>query len=196
MPSKVKLYDKDGNLKTLDELLVLDKMAGVLVTLGVDLYGINNGTSFTAEHNAAGGSGTQATISFTTPSQKKMIHLLIAMRSNVEAFYTLGEAATMAVAGSDYAPRNRNRWSKNTSEVVSAGSTGGKGYVTLGGTVSAFGTTLETLHFGTSKAGGEITELRNWVLAPKTTYAVEVESEAALSEITIEIHYHEHLTGM
>ncbi len=194
MPNKVKFYDKHGNLKTLDELLVLDSMAGILVTLGVDLYGINEGTSFTAEHNAAGGSGTKATISFTTPPQIKMVHLLLAMRSNVEAFYTLGEAVTVtAASGSDYAPRNRNRMSKNTSVVISAGSTGGTGYVTLCGAVTDFGTTLETLHFGTSKVGGEITELRNWVLKPDTTYAAEVESQAASSEVTIEIHYHEHL---
>lgn len=185
--------DREGNEHTIDELLVFDSMAGILVTLGTDLYGINQGNSFTAEHNAAGGSGTKATISFTTPPIGDMIHLLVAMRSNVEAFYTLGEGVTVtAASGSDYVPRNRNRRSTHTSKVVSAGSAGGKGYVTLGGAVTDFGTTLETLHFGAGKVGGEITELRNWVLKPNTTYAVEVESEAASSEITVEIHYHEH----
>ena len=153
---------------------------------------IHIGDSYTAEHNAVGASGTKATLTFTTPDTTKRIHFLVTMRGNVESFYTLGEGVTVTgSSGSDYAPRNRERNSSSISVLISAGSAGGVGYVTLGAAVTNFGTVLETLHFGSGKQGGESRDIREWVLKQNTTYALEVESQAANSEITIEGHWYE-----
>lgn len=192
MGIKITYQDKHGNEKTLDLLLKHDELVGELIVVLHPHHIIHAGYAFTAEHNASDGSGTKATISFTTPATGKLIHLLVTMRANVESFYTFGEGVTVtAVSGSDYAPRNRNRNSSLVTTLISAGSAGGAGMLTLGGAITDFGTVLETLHIGMGKQGGESRDIREWVLKRGTTYGLEVEAEAASSEVTIEIHYYE-----
>lgn len=167
---------------------------GFIVVAGSE-HEVHAGHAFHVEHNATGGSGTKATISFTTPNTTNWSHIIVHMRSNVESFYTLGEGATItAASGSNYAPRNRNRNLVSiTSTLISAGSAGGAGNVTLGGTVTTFGTVLETLHIGSGRqTGGSEYGIDEWILKQNTTYALEIESEAASSEITIEMHWYEH----
>lgn len=191
MPNKVMLYDKHGHLLSIDKILPISPSYGAFIGIEYEHQRVEDGFGYTAEHNNDNGSGTKATISFTTPNSDVEIHIVMSIRSNVEAFYTLGEEVTMAVAGSDYAPRNQNRRSFNTTSLISAGSSGGVGYVTLGGTVSDFGTVLETMHFGSGRQGGEGRDIREWILRQNTTYAMEVEAQAATAEVTIEIHYYE-----
>lgn len=191
MSTPITVIDQYGNETTLDRIFKVDSFNHLVITDSNE-HRIEGGKAYTAEHNADGSSGTKATISFTTPDTSIEIHLLVTMRANVESFYTFGEGASMGVAGSDYAPRNRNRRSGNTTSLLSAdGAANVKGQLTLGGTVSDFGTVLETLHIGIGKQGGESRDIREWVLKPNTVYALEVESEAASSEVTIEIHYYE-----
>lgn len=192
MATPIVWVDTDGNEHSFDELFSEDALSGDLISIMHPHHEIHKGMAFTAEHNVAGGSGTKATISFTTPNTSKLCHMLVTMRANVESFYTFGEGATVtASSGSDYVPRNRHRESVNVTGLISAGSSGGAGKVTLGGTVSDFGTVLETLHIGIGKQGGESRDIREWVLKRDTTYALEVESEATSSEVTVEIHYYE-----
>lgn len=155
---------------------------------------VHSGSSYRIEHNASGGSGTKATVSFTTSDTAKWLHVIVTARGNVESVYTMGEGATItAASGTDYIPRNKNRNSTNTSTVISAGSAGGAGYATIGGTVTDFGTTLESLHFGSGKQqGGGERGTDEWILKQNTTYAFEVESQAVTSEVTCELHWYEH----
>ena len=171
-----------------------DKTTGGLLTIDYAHHEIHDGGSYRASHSAAGGSGTKATVSFKTPDTSKWLHVVIGARSNVEAIYTLGEAATVtASSGSDYAPRNRNRNSTNTSGVSGAGSAGGAGNCTIGATVTGFGTVLEVIHFGDGKkAGGDARGSAEWILKPNTVYAAEVESQAVTSEVSIDIDWYEH----
>ena len=171
----------------------IDASTNSLNCISYEHHEIHGGSLYTAEDNASGGSGTKATISFTTPDTTKWAHAIFTVRANVESHYTLGEGATItAASGADYVPRNQNRNSGNASALISAGSAGGAGKVTIGGTVTNFGTVLETIHFGSGKQGGEGRGMREWVLKQNTTYACEVETEAASSECTIEIHWYEH----
>jgi len=171
-----------------------DKTTGALITVTYAHHEVHDGSSYRASHSAAGGSGTKATVSFTTPDTSKWLHVALTARSNVEAIYTLGEGATITgSSGSDYAPRNRNRNSSNTSGVSGAGSAGGAGNCTTGGAVTDFGTVLEILHFGSGvKVGGEQRGTAEWILKPNTVYAAEVESQAASSEVSIDLDWYEH----
>ncbi|MCP4540160.1 MAG: hypothetical protein GY832_23730 [Chloroflexi bacterium] len=188
MPSAVHIVDSNSRTAK------CDSSTNSLQTIEYEHHEIHSGSSYTMEHNAAGGSGTKATISFTTPNTTKWLHMVITARANVEAFYTLGEGATITGAsGADYAPRNKNRNSANTSGVISAGSAGGAGNATIGGTVTNFGTTLEMLHFGKGRQQPGASHGENeWILKQNTTYAFEVETEAASSEATVELHWYEH----
>ncbi len=134
----------------------LDATALGLIIVSGSEHEVHDGHAFHSEHNAVGGSGTKATISFTTPNTANWAHIIVHLRTNVESFYTLGEGATItAASGSDYPPRNRNRnLTTTTSTLTSAGSAGGTGNVTLGGTVTSFGTIIETLHIGSGNRTG------------------------------------------
>ena len=191
MPTPIVWKDEDGNEHSLGVLLPNDFTSEALITIDTSHHHIQHGYAFTVEHNNSNGSGTKATISFTTPDTDTQCHLVASVRSNVEVFYTLHEGAVMAAAGADYLARNLNRRVERKSEVTSAGSTGGDGYVTLGGTISSEDLILETIHFGSGKLGGEGRSMREWVLKRNTTYALEVESEAASSEVTVEAHWYE-----
>lgn len=182
------LFDSSGN-----EFLI-DLITNAFGTIDTSHHEIHEGDAYTVEHNNSGGSGIKATISFKTANTTKWIHLLASMRSNVESNYKLCEAPTItAASGSDYVCRNKNRNSGNTSGLISEGSAGGVGFVTLGATVSAEGLVLETLHFGQGKqGGGEGRNVREWVLKQDTIYALVLTSEAAASDITIEMHWYEH----
>ena len=171
----------------------IDASTGSLQTVSYEHHEVHSGSAYIATNNAAGGAGTKATISFSTPDSTKWIHALFSARSNVEAEFTLGEAATItASSGDNYQPRNKNRNSANTSGLSGAGSAGVVGNVTTGGNVTSFGTVLETVHFGIGRTGGESRGANEWVLKQNTTYAAEVVSEAATSDVSIEMHWYEH----
>lgn len=173
----------------------MDQTTNALISILHPHHEVHAGRMFTCEHNVEDGSGAKATISFTTPDTAQWAHVVITVRSNVEAHYTLGEGATItADSGDDYVPRHMNR-NKNGigSSLISAGSAGGADNVTLGGTVTNFGLILETIHFGSSKIGGEGRGTREWVLKQNTTYACEIEAEGSSADITIELHWYEHV---
>ncbi len=154
---------------------------------------VHESRSFHVFINASGGSGTKATISFKTPDTTRWIHLAVHARGNVESHLTCGEGATItADSGSDFAPLNRNRNSVVESVVISAGSGGGAGNVTTGGTVTDFGTLIHLEHLGNNKIGEESRGEIEFVLKRNTTYAIEVETEAASSEAFVELEYYEH----
>lgn len=154
---------------------------------------VHESRSFHVYENASGGSGTKATISFKTPNTTRWIHLAVHARGNVESHLTCGEGATItADSGSDFAPLNRNRNSVVESVVISAGSGGGAGNVTIGGTVTNFGTLIHLEHLGNNKIGEESRGEIEFVLKQNTIYAIEIETEAASSEAFIELEYYEH----
>ena len=176
-------------------VFVLDGSTRALNVIDYEHHEIHSGSSFTAEHNAAGGSGTKATISFTTPAGTKYIHMVVETRTNVAAVYTLGEGATVtAESGTNYLARNKRRVATmNVATVLPAGSVPATaGNVTAGGTVTDFGTVLETIQVGSGKLGDNSRGTDEWVLAPGTVYALEMESEAATSEVRVSIHWYEH----
>lgn len=167
-------------------------MSGSALTISFAHHKIHEGDSYTAEVVAANGSGTKATITFTTPSSAKWIHIIIHARSSVEAHYTLGEDPTISDAtGTNFIVYNRNRNSNNTSAVIGT-RTATAGRMTEGATVTSFGTILEEVHFGSGKTGGETRGDDEWILKQDKTYVIECESEAATSDNMIEIDWYEH----
>ena len=88
----------------------LDQSTEALITIDYAHHDLHEGSMYHVHTNAAGGSGTKATISFTTPDTTQYFHLIFFYRSIVEALFTMGEGATVtASSGSDYLARNRNR---------------------------------------------------------------------------------------
>lgn len=155
---------------------------------------IHESLAFHIYVNASGGSGIKATISFKTPNTTKWAHMVIHARGNVESHLTIGEGATITgVSGSDFAPHNRNRNSVVASMLISEGSAGGTGNVTIGGAVTNFGTVIHLEHFGNNKVGEENRGEIEWILKQNTIYAIELETEAASSEAFIELEYYEHV---
>ena len=81
-----------------------------LQTIDYAHHDLHEGSMYHVHTNAAGGSGTKATISFTTPNTTQWFHLIFFYRCNVEALFTMGEGATVTGAsGTDLLARNRNR---------------------------------------------------------------------------------------
>ena len=171
-----------------------DQSTEALITIDYAHHDLHEGSMYHVHTSAAGGSGTKATISFTTPDTTQYFHLVFFYRSNVESLFTMGEGATVtAVSGADYLARNRNRNDADTSTCISAGSAGGATYVTTGGTVTNFGATVDQDHFGSGqKTGGAERASNEWVLKRATTYAFEVESQAASSEVGLALTWYQH----
>ena len=171
-----------------------DRSTQVQMSIDYSHHEAHEGSMYHAHTSAAGGAATKATISFTTPNTAKWFHVVFFYRSNVEAIFTMGEGATVtAVSGTDYKARNRNRNIADASTAVSAGSAGGATFVTEGGTVTSFGTIIDPDHFGSGqKTGGEVRASAEWVLKKGTTYAFEVESQAATSEVGLALTWYEH----
>ena len=171
-----------------------DRSTAVQMSIDYAHHEAHEGSMYHAHTSAAGGSATKATISFTTPNTAKWFHVVFFYRSNVEATFTMGEGATVtAVSGTDYKARNRNRNIADASTAISAGSAGGATFVTTGGTVTSFGTTVDFDHFGAGqKTGGESRSSNEWILKKNTTYAFEVESQAATSEVGLALTWYEH----
>ena len=172
----------------------LDASTEAQIIIDYEHHDLHEGSMYHVHTSAAGGSATKATISFTTPNTAKWFHLVFFYRSNVEALFTMGEGATVtASSGTDYLARNRNRNIADTSTCISAGSAGGAKYVTTGGTVTNFGATVDIDHFGSGqKTGGADRANNEWVLKQNTTYAFEVESQAATSEVGLALTWYEH----
>lgn len=171
----------------------IDAATSSLVTVDYAHHEVHSGDAFAATHSAAGGAGTKATISFATPDTTKWAHVLVFSTSNVAALLTVGEIATVtAVSGADYAPRNKNRNSGTASTLISAGSAGGAGLVTIGGTVTDFGTILEELQVGAKKVGGDVRGTNEWVLKQDTVYAFEIEAQEASAEVSMVLEWYEH----
>ena len=162
-----------------------DRSTAVQMSIDYAHHEAHEGSMYHAHVSAAGGAATKATISFTTPNTAKWFHVVFFYRSNVEALFTMGEGATVtAASGTDYKARNRNRNIADASTAISAGSAGGATFVTEGGTVTNFGTVIDGDHFGSGqKTGGGDRASNEWVLKQNTTYAFEIESQAATSEV-------------
>ena len=178
-----------------DEIRI-DASTNTIQTIEYEHHEIHSGNSYHAEAKAAGGSGTKATITFQTPDTTKYIHAFIHMVSNVEAQYTMGEGSTVtAASGTTLAALNRNRNILTATVVISEGTTGGDaaGALTQGATVTNFGTMLiDERQIGIGKTGGEDRGDSEWVLKRNTVYALEIESQATASEVSIRIDYYEH----
>jgi len=172
----------------------IDGSTETLMQLNYEHHEIHSGSMFHAEANAAGGSGTKATITFKTPNSNKWAHVLFTARSNAASVMTIGEAATVtAASGTNYAPKNKNRNHATASVLIAEGSAGGAGNVTTGATVTSFGTELTSVQMGAGvKEGGETRGTGEWVLRANTVYAFEVESQAASSEVNVELTWYEH----
>jgi len=172
----------------------IDRSTNVLSTIEYEHHEVHAGSMFQAEDNAAGGSGTKATISFKTPNTDKWAHAIFTVRTNVTAVVTIGEGCTITgISGTDYAPRNKNRNIATASTLISAGSAGGAGFVTIGAAVTNFGTVLTEKQVGAArKIGGESRGIGEWVLRANTVYAFEVESQEATSEVRMALVWYEH----
>jgi len=174
----------------------IDASTNTLQTIDYGHHEIHAGSGFHAEAKAAGGSGTKATITLTTPNTTKWAHVIVSFYSNVEAQVSVGEGATVtAESGTTLPAYNRNRNSGTATTMISEGTTGGDaaGALTQGATVSNFGTALvDDRQIGSGREGGETRELGEWVLKQNTIYAFECESQAASSEVRVIIDYYEH----
>lgn len=170
----------------------IDASTETLQTIDHSHHKILEGDAYTAKVQAEGGVGTKATITFTTSDTAKWMHIIIHARSNVEAHYTLGESPTItADTGTNFIVYNRNRNSDNES-LTKGTRTATAGQMTEGATVTNLGTILEQVHLGSGRAGGENRSDDEWVLKQNTTYVLECESEAATSDVLIEIDWYEH----
>lgn len=170
----------------------IDASTETLQTIDHSHHKILEGDAYTAKVQAEGGVGTKAIITFTTSDTAKWMHIIIHARSNVEAHYTLGESPTItADTGTNFIVYNRNRNSDNES-LTKGTRTATAGQMTEGATVTNLGTILEQVHLGSGRAGGENRSDDEWVLKQNTTYVLECESEAATSDVLIEIDWYEH----
>lgn len=183
----------DGSINT--NLPNIDNITNALLVINNAHHEIHSGRAYTAEVVATGGSGTKATITFTTPDTARWMHIIVHARSNVEAHYILGENPTItADTGTNFIVCNRNRNSANVSGVIGTRIMEAEN-MTEGATVTDYGTILKEIHFGNGKVGGEVRGDDEWILKQNTTYVLEVVSEAASSDNMIEIDWYEHINN-
>ena len=109
MPSKVKFYDKNGNLKTLDEILQLGGEGSVAVLSHFE-YTVHQGNAFTfnAVDDALGDGGT-VIVAFKT-AKKIRVHLVAGFSTLVGGYGEIWEGATWTTnTGTATAVINRSR---------------------------------------------------------------------------------------
>ena len=95
MPSKVKFYDKDGNLLSLDEIILFDAMSGSPVTITFPHHKIHDGTAFTTNvADEAMSNAETIIIVFKTPTRIKKVHMFVFFATLVGGSLEIWEDAT------------------------------------------------------------------------------------------------------
>lgn len=162
MSQSTVIQGKTGNATT--QAPRIDSRTHTLQTIEYEHHEVHAGSMYHAEHNASGGAGTRAIISFKTPNTTKWAHAVFEVRSNVESIYQLQEAASMGTGtGASYAPRNHDRNSTKTTTLknTSLGTDGTAGYVTVGCDYSGSTLTLFSTQIGSGKEGGKPVGMTN-----------------------------------
>ncbi len=184
----------NGLVKTIDVSnvdIIFDTITGAQEVISSPLTHIHEANAYTASVQNEGGTGTKATITFKTPNTSVRMYMILHARCNVEAHYTLGEAPTITGgSGTNFIVFNRERNSVKTSAMI-ATATATAGELTEGAIVTNLGLGIELRHFGSGKAGGANRGDDEWILKQNTVYVLEAESEAASSDVTVEMEWYE-----
>jgi len=175
------------------DAVLMDAATHNLIMISEPHAMIHAGKMFEIHDHQEGGTATKTTITFKTPDTDEHMHIFIVARSTVEAFLTIGEGATVtALSGTDKVPLNRNRNSATVSTLISEGSAGGAGNVTVGAAVTDMGLELWKPHFGSGKVGGEARDEEERELKANTVYVIEVETQATSGEVDLDINIYQH----
>ena len=196
-PFQVSPYSVDEYGKRA-HLLGDNAFKGALLTVTVEHHEIHCGDMYTAHHVEDLGNGATPNHLIITPDWGdpvngndpfgnqgvKVAHLTGEISGEAETSFMFFESPTVTANGNAVASNNRNRNSSNTD------------YLTIyeGATVSATGTELEHVKFGSGRGiGGSISRSEEWILKNNTTYLLQVTNDTALANYhTLRLQYYIH----
>lgn len=167
---------------------LLDKTTHAASTIEYPHRELHAGDSYAVFSSGAGGEGAQSNIQITTPNGSIWSHIVPSARSSTEANFKLWESPTLS-GGTAMTIINRNRNSTNTS--LTAGSL--NPVISGHASIVTSGTLLIEEHFGAGKNNpGASRGTTEWLLKSGTNYLFTITSEAASSDIDLELNWYEH----
>lgn len=146
---------------------------------------VHAGKHFTAYHEVTVGTGTAASILFTTPAATVgYIHFVCSVESDKAVDWTFSEAPN-ASGGTAITSQNNNRNSSTTDPLTA---------ITHTCTYTSSGTVLENHIAGTNqpatKLGGTAEARNEWLLLPETQYLIYAVAAAADTKINFVVPYY------
>ena len=111
MPTKIKFYDKYGNLRTLDEILLFDAMSKAPITISFPHHKVHEGDSFTTSFTDETLADAETIIIvFKTPYGIKKVHMFMFFSTLVGGSIELWEGVTWTTnTGTETPIINRRR---------------------------------------------------------------------------------------
>ena len=189
------ILDEYGNY---NHILGDNGFKGAIIAIPPEHHEIHCGDSYTAHHVEDLGNGATIDYVIIVPNWGdpvsgsdpmgnqaiKVAHLIGEISGEAETQFYFYESPTVTDAGTAITSSNRNRNSSNNDVLT----------ITHSATVSADGTELEHVVFGSGKAiGGGISRTDEWVLKNNTTYLVRVTNNTTSNNYhTIRFQYYIH----
>lgn len=174
MPVPIVWKDKDGNERTLDELLVLDRASGILSTIEYEHQRIHEGEMFTVLEVTDLGNGATRDILVVSPDTVKWTHIVWEIEHELETTIQFYQGTTYSAIGTAVSSYNRNGNSNNVATTL----------VYHTPTITDVGTLIGTIQQGDGKKAGGSDRLSNeFILKRNCAYLVRVTNLTASNNL-------------
>jgi len=207
MPAKVVFYDKDGNERTLDQILLMDEMSSSPVSITFPHHKIHNGDSFTTNFTDETLADAETIIlAFKTATGKEKVHLFAFFSTLVGGSLNIWEGATWTTNTGVVNPIINRRRDENpkssgmredltsTPTFMATGNILSNPTLT-GGVVTPTGATSLDKQYAWGERGkigaGNLRDENEFILKPDTTYAIVFTAIGASNKAQINLNWYE-----
>ncbi len=186
MPTPIVWKDKDGNERTLDELLVLDATSGKLTAIEYEHSQIHEGNMFTVLEVTDLTNAAVRDILAVSPDTLKWAHLVWEIEHELETLIQFYRGTTYSDIGTEVDSLNRNGNSTNNATT--------KVYHTP--TITDVGTLIGTIQQGDGKKAGGSDRLSNeFILKQNTSYLIRITNLTASNNlIATKLNWYERIS--
>lgn len=146
-----------------------DETSRILKTIEAEHAAIHSGWHFNySDYQLNVASGTVIRFTFTTPTNGKLAHFVFMATASLGATLEIFEGATGVTGGTEIIPRNNDRNSLSTSDMV----------ILKDPTIADEGTRGQGFLMGGNRTSGQVSRENEYVLKSNTTYLLKITSLA------------------
>ena len=203
MPSKVKFYDKDGNLKSLDEIILQDALTNALVSITYPHYEVHEGCSFTTNFtDETLADGETIILAFKTAMGTKRVHLFVFFTTLVGGSLEIWEDVTWTTTTGVVNPIINRRRDENPKasgmreDLTATPAFTATGNILSNPTLSVVGAASLDKQYAWGEKGkigaGYLRDENEFILKADTLYAVVFTAIGADNKAQVSLNWYEH----